>query len=91
MKRPTDSELAQMTYEDASAWLEQSVYDVCLFIERLENAGKVGGNGHHAAQHIAAFAKSVLSERWDLEAEKKMLAKDTMDFVREKFPETKKL
>ena len=91
MNKPTAKQLEKMTLEDASAWLEQAVYETCLFIERLEHAGKYLGNGHHVAQRVAAKAVALLANGWDAEAEKKMLAKATMDFIRQKHPETKSL
>ena len=36
MKRPTDKQLAEMTLEDASNYLECAVYEAVIIIERLD-------------------------------------------------------
>ena len=53
-----------MTLDEAKTELSNAVYAAALFIERLEYAGKVSGNGHHAAQHIAKLACDELESRW---------------------------
>ncbi len=50
--------------EAASAELGSAVYAAAILLERLEDAGKVRGNGHHMAQSVAAFATGLLAERW---------------------------
>ena len=71
--RMSDNEVAGLSLEEAKAELENAVYYAALLIERLEHAGKVSGNGHHAAQAIAAFAGEELKSRW------RMTAKDLED------------
>lgn len=53
-----------MDFDTARAILSQRVYEAALFIEQLEDAGKVYGNGHHAAQQIAEEAVNNLKSRW---------------------------
>ena len=55
---------ATMSLEEASAELSRRVYEAAILFERLEGAGKVFGNGHHAAQKLAAFAVDDLKARW---------------------------
>ncbi len=58
----------EMTLADAEAELSNRVYTAATFFERLEGAGKIIGNGHHAAQEIARLAVKELRERWTGEA-----------------------
>jgi hypothetical protein len=53
-----------MTLEGAKTHLGNLVYQAAIFYERLENAGKLHGNGHHMAQNISAKAQELLEERW---------------------------
>lgn len=53
-----------MTLEEACAELSSRVYAAAILFERLEGAGKIIGNGHHAAQKIAALAVEDLKSRW---------------------------
>ena len=66
-KHLTQDDLRAMTLDDAKTELSNAVYAAALFIERLEYAGKVNGNGHHAAQHIAKLACDELESRWRVE------------------------
>lgn len=43
--------------------LSNDVYRAALWFERAEGAGLIHGNGHHAAQEIAAYAVKRLKER----------------------------
>lgn len=63
-KHLTQDDLRAMTLDEAKTELSNAVYAAALLIERLENAGKVNGNGHHAAQHIAKLACDELESRW---------------------------
>jgi hypothetical protein len=58
------AELKALTLEQAEAELSNRVYAAALFIEELEGAGKVFGNGHHAAQQVAQAAVNNLRHRW---------------------------
>ena len=60
----TINDIQRMSREELETALENRVYEAACFIERLEDAGLVLGNGHHAAQKIAAFAVADLKSRW---------------------------
>ena len=60
----TQEELAAMDLESAQAEIESRVYEAAMLFERLENAGRIRGNGHHMAQRVAEVAASLLTERW---------------------------
>ena len=64
MRNLTKDELKELTLEEAQSRLDRLVYDATGFIEKLEQAGKVRGNGHHARQKIARFAMDDLAKRW---------------------------
>lgn len=64
MKNYTVEELQAMDLEAAKTELAQRVYEACAIFERLENVGKVHGNGHHIAQDVCAHAEKLLVERW---------------------------
>ena len=57
-------DLSEMTLERAKSRLSNLVYEAAGLIEKLEQAGKVRGNGHHARQKIAQFAVDDLGSRW---------------------------
>lgn len=69
---PSDRELHEqesrrldaMTLEQAEAEISRKVYEACLLFERMENRGKVRGNGHHMAQNMAKQAADLMRERW---------------------------
>lgn len=54
----------EIDFETAKAELERKVYDAACYLESLEHKGLIYGNGHHAAQKIAAFAVEQLKYRW---------------------------
>lgn len=60
----TFDEIKAMDLATAKARLATAVYDAAMLIERLEHAGKYHGNGHHAAQKVAAFAVERLEAGW---------------------------
>ena len=60
----TTEQLKKLDRETLEAELSNRVYAASLLIERLENAGMVYGNGHHAAQAVAKFAVDDLRKRW---------------------------
>jgi hypothetical protein len=43
-------------------------YEAALFFERLENTGKLYGNGHHMAQQLVDLADQMLKENWRKES-----------------------
>jgi len=45
----TDDRLAEI--------LENEMYKALLIVERMEDAGRFGGNGHHFAQKMSAIIK----------------------------------
>jgi hypothetical protein len=57
-------QLKNLTLEEAESELGTRIYEAALFIEELELAGKVWGNGHHAAQNIVQVALEELHSRW---------------------------
>ena len=55
---------ADMTLSDAQNELGNRVYEAAMLLERLEDAGRINGNGHHVARKIAVYAVDLLTERW---------------------------
>lgn len=53
-----------VTLEEACAELSARVYEATTLLERLEGAGHLLGNGHHARQEIARLAVGALKSRW---------------------------
>ena len=64
MRQFTKEEVDSMDLEDAQHAIENCVYEATALIEQLEQAGKVGGNGHHCRQKLAAAAKDEVAGRW---------------------------
>lgn len=64
MRQFSNDELRAMTLADAKAELGNRVYDACWLLEQLEGVGKVGFNGHHLMQSVAAFATNLLEGQW---------------------------
>lgn len=64
MPKYTEKELAAMTLEMAANEISNAVYLATGLIEKLERAGKVNGNGHHARQHLAKVAEEEMRMRW---------------------------
>lgn len=64
MRQFTKNDVESMTLETAQRAIENCVYEATALIEKLEHAGKVRGNGHHARQKIAEEAKDELTRRW---------------------------
>lgn len=60
----TAEELKNMTKEDAKRLLSISVYQATSLIDKLEGAGKIRGNGHHARQKLSAYAEEEVEGRW---------------------------
>ena len=61
--------MEQNTLEVCEAALSNAVYQSAILLERYEDAGLVNGNGHHAAQKLAAVAVRELRDRWRNRAE----------------------
>ena len=59
-----DIDIKSLTYEQAKAMLENTIYEASELLERLEGAGKVTGNCHHARQNICSYAVAELEQRW---------------------------
>lgn len=60
----TTESAKDMDFETAQAQIENAVYEATRFLEELEHAGKIQGNGHHARQKVAEFAAEELKSRW---------------------------
>jgi hypothetical protein len=58
------SKETEIDFETAKAELEGKVYEAASYFENLEHKGLIYGNGHHAAQEIAAYAVECLKQRW---------------------------
>jgi hypothetical protein len=54
----------EITKESASVEISNRVYQAALLFEQLESLGLIQGNGHHLAQKVAEFAKTLLDKRW---------------------------
>lgn len=52
------------TLGEAEADLSNAVYAATELLERLEGAGLLSGNGHHARQSLAEHAVQELRRRW---------------------------
>ena len=46
------------------AELTNRVYNAAIFLEQLEVAGLISGNGHHKAQRIAQTAVDEMNKAW---------------------------
>jgi hypothetical protein len=57
-------ELREIGLEEALARVGNAVYGAAIILEGFEDASKIIGNGHHAAQAIALEAQVELLERW---------------------------
>lgn len=55
---------AETSVEDAKSSIARMVYTVAMYMERLENVGKIDGNGHLAAQKIADNAAEEVEKCW---------------------------
>jgi hypothetical protein len=60
----TADEINTMDLAEACSQITNRVYTASLLFEQLEHRGAVSGNGHHAAQQVAAFAEKEMRERW---------------------------
>ena len=55
----------KMDQESIEAEVRKRVYNACLVFERLEDAGRIRGNGHHMAQDFSTMAANEIRERWN--------------------------
>lgn len=58
------ADVRALTLAAASARLANEVYAATALLERLQSAGLLSGNGHHARQKAAAAAVEELRARW---------------------------
>ena len=65
MDLPTVEEIKTWDQETANARVQTILYQAGLIFERLEDAGKITGNGHHVAQCLASRAAEELAVRWN--------------------------
>jgi hypothetical protein len=61
--------LPNLSLEEAENLLSKEVYESSALLERLEGAGKVGGNGHHMRQIVVGKAVLLLRSRWHNQVE----------------------
>ena len=66
MKIYTLAEAKEMTLDEAKLAINQAVYEASQLLEKLEQARKCCGNGHHARQYLAGLASEELEYRWRL-------------------------
>lgn len=59
-----DIDFKSIPLDRIDAELKNAVYKAAMLFERLEDAGRIRGNGHHMAQKIADKASALLRERW---------------------------
>ena len=59
-----DAGIRELTKDEARQLVATAVYDATKIIERLQSAGKLSGNGHHARQQLAEHAADELASRW---------------------------
>ena len=57
----TDEQIQNMTREEAVNLITNSVYASTELMERLEAAGKLRGNGHHARQAVSLKAEEEIN------------------------------
>ncbi len=60
----------QMTLDEACARISSDVYRATELFDRLEGAGLIDGNSHHARQKLATAAVESLRARWKNQADK---------------------
>ena len=64
-ERLTMDEIKAMDFDHARLELGNAVYEAAILCERLEDAGKLHGNGHHQAQNVARMACNQLAKVWN--------------------------
>lgn len=70
MREYTSEELKAMTLREVQVEISNRVYACTGFLEDLEHAKKIFGNGHHMRQIVAKYAEDLIEQRWinDIEA-----------------------
>jgi hypothetical protein len=63
MEMPIE-EIQKLSLEEIQNLVANHIYKAALVFERLENAGKIKGNGHHIAQTYGEEAKMTIINRW---------------------------
>jgi len=61
---PQEDAIKQLDLKAAAVEISNEVYRASSLFERLEEVGKVRGNGHHIRQEVAKFAENLMKERW---------------------------
>lgn len=64
MKNLTLAQIKKMDKGALAAELSNRVYAAALLLEQMEHAGRIGGNGHHKAQHVAKAAEDEMTRAW---------------------------
>jgi len=64
MRHFETEELKTMEMDAIGAELSNRVYAAAIFLEQLEFAGRISGNGHHKAQRVAQKAVDELNRAW---------------------------
>lgn len=64
MRELTIEEIEKMDKGSLAAELTNRVYMAALLLEQMEHAGRIGGNGHHKAQAVAAKAEEEMNHAW---------------------------
>ena len=90
-KNFSSAELDKMSKDDIIHEFRQLVYNLCLLAEKLEHQDRFRGSGQRFAENMAKLFGDILCHSWNEKEEKKRQAKATMDFIRDKYPETKDL
>lgn len=57
-------EIKKMSKTDLEAELSNRVYAAAILLEKMENAGRIVGNGHHKAQTVVARAIEEMRFAW---------------------------
>lgn len=65
MRTLTTEEVAKMDKSALEAELSNRVYEAALLLEQMEHVGLIGGNGHHKAQRVAAYAVEQMTLSWN--------------------------
>jgi len=60
----TQKEIETLSREDLAAELSNAVYAATALLERMEDAGRILGNGHHKRQRVTAFAVEEMLHSW---------------------------
>lgn len=64
MRELTKKEIKTLDKTSLKAEFLNRLYNTEIFLERLEDAGRIVGNGHHKAQRIVGFAEQEFEGAW---------------------------